>query len=788
MLGNYFKIAFRNLRRFKAYSATNIVGLAVGMTATLFILIYIRFELSFDSFHQNAGSLYRISVVDKKEGKVEDDSYVFTPPIGPAMQRTFPEVENFVRLRTPHIAYLSFGTQAFKVRGIRNADSTFFDLFSFRIISGNARTALRQPYSIVLTESLARKIFGDKYPLGKSLKLNNEDLYQVTGVVQNPPANSHIQFNALISFSTLYKDPNMFMGWNGGNQYITYIKLRQNASAKQVEEKLPAFMWQHINKDLASFGSRLEPYLQPLTKIHLFYNAYSDSLRRNLVIFALIAGLILFIACINFINLATARATRRAREVGVRKVVGASRLHLIKQFLGESLLMTVLAFMLSMLLVELLFPTYQSLLGQQIPTPHEFEPSFLAGMAILILLVSALAGTYPAFYLASLQAVNAIKGEAPAGLRVAKFRNVLVVLQFAISITLIACTLLVSRQLHFMRNKELGFNKENVLVMPLIGEEAQLSAGILKTDLARIPEVQVVTACSEIPYNGFTRNGYIPEGHQQPIMFHVVDVDQDFLAAFELKVVKGRNFSQNFPTDKNGYLINETLARLLGWTEPLGKTIVRNGPHKVIGVVKDFHFASLHEPIEPLILTNRPWRDRFDYLAIRLAATNLPQTISAIQAKWQDVAPNIPFEYWFLDSAFDKLYKAEESFQRIFFGFSILAIMVALLGLLSLAAFAAERRTKEIGVRKVLGASVANITALLAKDFIKLVLLANVIAWPVAWYAMHKWLQNFAYRISIEWWVFVLAGGLALVIALLTVSTQAVRAARANPVESLRYE
>ncbi|MFQ5772606.1 MAG: ABC transporter permease, partial [bacterium] len=453
MFKNYFKIAYRNLLKFKAYTLTNVSGLAVGIAATILILLYIQFEISYDKFHEKADSIYRVSIVHKKEGKMELDSPVFTPPMGPAMARDFPEVENFVRITTRRVAYFNYKDRSIKVMGILHADSSFFDIFSFNLTAGNPRTALVEPYSIVLTKTTASQLFGSDNPVGKTIKLDNKDTYQITGVVDVPPANSHIQFTSLISFSTLYKDPNNFMDWNGGNQYIAYVKLVDSASPEDVERKFPDFMWKYINKQYANYGLKLEPYLQPFKEIHLHYNPYSDARRMNLYIFTAIALLILFIACINFINLATTRATKRAKEVGMRKVLGANKQHLIQQFLGESIIISIIALVFALLLVELLFPLYRELLNRNFDWGIQINLLHVGGLLAIILFVGVVAGSYPALYLSSFQPVNSLKGVFKNKANKARARNVLVVLQFAISITLIFCTILINSQLNFVKSK-----------------------------------------------------------------------------------------------------------------------------------------------------------------------------------------------------------------------------------------------------------------------------------------------------------------------------------------------
>ncbi len=788
MFSNYLKIALRSLLRSKGISLINIVGLAIGIAATLLILLYIKFESSYDSFHSNAQNLYRVSIRHLNEGRIDGDSPEFTPPLGPAMAEEIPGVEAFTRISSGRNAYLSYGDRSTKLEDLHHADSSFFQMFSFDLLAGSPETVLKEPYTIVLTEQAASRVFHEEDPLGKTVYLNGTESYVVAGIAKNPPANSHIRFSALISFSTLYKNPNLFLDWDGGNQYITYVKLHPDISSQSIGQNLSELMGRGINARLASIGVRLDPYLQPLTKIHLYHSYGSESARTNLAVFAVIAVLLLLIACVNYVNLTTARAVRRMKEIGVRKVLGAHRRMLMQQFLSESFAVSMVALFLALLLMELSFPAYRDIVGRELSLPSLFSLETISALTGAYLLVALLGGGYPAWYLSSLRTTETLKGVLRSGKRLGKARSVLVVFQFAVSIGLLVCTGIVTRQLTFSKNMDPGFQKEGMIVLPLVGENVKTRGSELQRALSSIPGVMNVAASSEVPSDGFTRNGYFPEQHETPMMIHVLDVDERFLSTYDIQLVRGRNFSQEIQSDKSTYLVNESLVKRLGWEDPIGKKIVRNGTHTIIGVVKDFHYATLHSDLEPLIITNQPWLDRFSFLSVRIMPGDIPERLAAIRSVWTDVAPDAPFDYWFLDDAFDQLYRSEQQFQKLFGAFSLLTVAIALLGLLSLAAFATEQRTKEIGVRKVLGASVVEICSLLTKEFVLLVLLANVFAWPVSYYAMSRWLEDFAYRVDIGWWVFVLAGGVAMVIALLTVSFQAVRAAVANPVEALRYE
>jgi putative ABC transport system permease protein len=558
-------------------------------------------------------------------------------------------------------------------------------------------------------------------------------------------------------------------------------------NAKAVDAKLPALLWVPINEKYAKAGAKLEAYLQPLTRLHLYYEENSASLRSNLSTFTIVAAFILLIACINFINLTTARASKRAREVGVRKVLGAGRKKLVGQFLTESLVLTLIAFIISVFLVLLSAPLYEQVFGKSFAISGAVNFTMITLAVLLFFLVGIGVGVYPAFYLSRFNAIKTLKGiltkEGKPFLR-----NVLVITQFTISIVLIASTLVIYQQQQYFKNKKLGFTKDNILVLPLTGEEAKTNSGLLKQQLMELAEVKSISASSDIPHRGFTTNGYKPEGVENYMQIHVVDADEDFLNTYNIPLLSGRNFSSGRPLDKDGYLINETLANMLGWKDAVSKKIQRNGNHEVIGVVKDFHFARLHDKIEPLLITNKPWQDKFNYLAIHYNSANVSQLLAAIKSRWQKTVSGTPFDYWFLNDSYNQLYKSEQQFQQAFLYSALLAIILAVLGILGLITFSIEQRTKEIGIRKVLGASSLNVAALLSRDFLKLVVLANIIALPLAWYFMNKWLQDFANRIQLSWWVFLLAGLLAFLIALLTVGLKAVKAALLNPVKNLRTE
>ena len=514
MLKNYVNTALRYLLKYKTYSAINILGLAVGLTAVILILLYVEFELSHDGFHENREYIYRVSVITKREGRVESDSPVFVDPLGPAMERDFPEVKASARISTRRTAYFHYNDTIVKIRDFRHADPSLFDVFSFTLTQGNPRQALKDPYSIVLTEETAGILLGSENPLGKTIFLENREAYHVTGIVENTPSNSSLRFDALVSFSTLYNDPNYYMGWNGGNQYMTYIQLKENASPEEVETTFPDFMWTYINEDVAGIGISYEPYLQPLKRIHLWHESAHGPLM--LFVYGGIALLILILAGINSINLTISLSNSRAREIGVRKVLGAARKNLIGQFMAESILTGCLALAVAVVLTQLILPVYKSIIGFGMQSFGLTSAAHLLWVPIFILLVGFGAGSYPALYLSSLESARTLKGVFQSGWHKRRFRNALVIFQFTAAVILMICTFVIQSQIQYMKKKHPGFNKENIIVLPLTTDELQSRSDILKEELSHLPDVIDVARSSQIPYRGFTRNGYFPEGYDSP--------------------------------------------------------------------------------------------------------------------------------------------------------------------------------------------------------------------------------------------------------------------------------
>jgi putative ABC transport system permease protein len=800
MFRNYLKIALRNIKRHTGYSLINVAGLAIGMTCCILMLLWVQDELSFDRFHQNSDRIYRLCL----------DANIGSPlrvpvsmaPAGPAMASEFPEVEGAVRIIRPERVSVKFEDMTFQEEDVCYADNSIFDVFTFPLVSGDPKTALSSPYSVVITEEMAKKYFGNQEPLGKILRFDDEADFTVTGVMKNVPPNSHLNFNMLRSFETQYREnPEAMESWVNA-WFYTYLLLAENCDSKQLEEKFAPFVDKHMGNFLGAIGGTVKLFLQPLTDIHL-YSDFERDLPSNgdityVYLFSGIALFVLLIACFNFVNLATARSATRAREVGMRKTLGAGRGKLMAQFLGESLIFSFFSVALACILLELALPLFNSLAGRQLNLNYFERPWLIPALAGLALLVGFLAGSYPAFFLSSLKPVRVLKGTGSAIASNSGFRRMLVVAQFVISIILIIGSITIYNQIDFMKNKKLGFDKEHVLVIPGLNQAARQSYLSIRDQLTKIPGVTSVGASSLVPGRGRTKSIFYPEGlsDNEPQTMDYMTVDPHYLPTMNMDMAQGRNFSADFSTDSTqSAIINQAAAIKFGWDNPIGKTFrLPNLPGDegdeqiatVIGVVKDFHIASLHQKIEPQLIFYD--LSSINHISVRLAPENITHTVGLLEEEWKKISPDRPFDFYFLDQSFDSQYRAEERLGKISLYFSLLGILIACLGLLGLSSYTTERRTKEIGVRKVLGATETGIVMLLSREIVRWVLLANIIAWPVAYWLADRWLGGFAYRINLGWTTFVLAGLVALSIAVITVSFQAVKAALANPVESLRYE
>ncbi|HEY4613405.1 MAG TPA: ABC transporter permease [Bacteroidota bacterium] len=804
MFSNYIKIAIRNLLKHKAYSVINIAGLAVGLVCCLLIGLYVQDELSYDRYHEKIARLYKV-VTDSRTPEKESRFALTPAPLGETFLRDFPEVESYVRLFTFFgNASVHYGEKSFIENKIYFADSTFFSIFSIPMVAGDPVTALTQPNSIVLSETMARKYFANENPLGKSMRLNTNFNVQISGVMADIPSNTHFHPDFLVSMSSIgMSRSTMFIS---NMNFHTYLVLREGATAEELEAKLPATLKQYAAPQVAErFGQSFEDRtaagfsmawsLLPMSNVHLYsqreYEIEANGNITTVYIFSIIALVVLLIACVNFMNLSTARAASRAKEIGVRKVVGSNRTQLLAQFFIESTVMSMLALFIALAAVELVIPEFNALAGKQIKTNFFGNGMWLFGFFGIALVVGALAGTYPAVFLSSLRPVFVLKGGLSSGKRASSIRSGLVVFQFAVSIALITGTLVVRNQLGFISGQKLGFKKEQVLVIKHASSLGQ-QREVFKQELLKSPTIMSASASTTVPGKLFGRSTYkdARAPSEASHVMHEMEVDAEFVPALGMKLVAGRNFSSSIASDSAAVIVNQAAASLFGWADPIGQKLAYPGPQAgwrgtVVGVVEDFHFESLHTQIQPLVILHQPG---FAYISVRIQPEHTANSIQFIETTWKRFAPQQPFEFSFLDQDFETLYRAEQQTGMVFTAFATLAIFIACLGQLGLAAFVFEKRTKEIGIRKVLGASVTGVVGLLSKDFLKLVLIANLIAWPVAYTIMSQWLESFAYRIEIGWWIFALAGGLAILIAFLTVSFQAIRAATANPVEALKYE
>ncbi len=799
---SYLKIALRKIQRQKGYSFVNIAGLALGMACCLLIVFYIRHELSFDRFHQDADHIYRITA-DAVLGGNPINAPRSPSPLAQYLVTNYPEVHSAVRIiRWPSLP-VRFADKEFVQSKIAFADPALFDVFTFALVRGDAKTALGRPYTVVLTERTAGMYFGTDNPVGKFLKFDDQYDYEVTGVIKDVPQNSHIQFDLLCSLETYFsRNPGLRDQWFGNFIYYTYVRLIRPEARQLLEAKLPDLVEEKMGNALNALKANFRFNLQPLTEIHLRsklqweYGPNGDI--RYVYIFTAIAVVILAIACINFMNLATARSARRAREVGLRKVVGARRGDLIGQFLGESTSTSLLALLVAWAFVVLALPLFKSLSGIEL-TIGVGELAWLIPVFFgLVLFVGFAAGSYPAFYLSSFQPVKVLKAGLHAGSGNARFRRFLVVSQFVLSVAMIIGTQTIADQIRYMKNKDLGFQKDQVLAISSARGKTPPAPDLVKTRLKEVPGVVDVAATVFVPGQDQSDQSIdivVPEGYtgSTNLLFRRFNADADFVRTMGMKIARGRDFSKDIASDaKNAVLLNEEAVRKTGWADPIGKTIkilVNNNQYEtktVVGVVKDFHFSSLRETIEPICLTNELRSSSF--FVVKLRTDNIGRLLDEIKKAWRTVSSGSWIDYFFVDENFDALYRSEERLNKIFSSFSVLAIAIACLGLFGLASFLAEQRKKEIGIRKVLGASVGAVVGFLSRGFLKLVGLAVLIAWPIAYFAMNIWLRGFAYRTSLSPWTFLGSGSAALAIAFLTVSYQAIRAASANPVDSLKYE
>jgi putative ABC transport system permease protein len=801
MFQNFIKVAIRNLLKQKSFTFINVIGLAIGMTCFVLIFLFVRFEFSYDKAHEKADQIYRVAMERKYPDKVRLWGRTAFP-----IARTFPEeyleILQGTRLMAPNITIvITYGEKNIQENRVMFADPNIFEVFTIPLIQGVPDTALAQQNSAVITEETAQKFFGQEDAMGKMITVGNA-AYMITGVAESMPENSHFHFDFLLSLITIpvYNGQEWINNWGA----FTYFLLQDGCDVQALEARFADMVRKYMAPeiedevktsfdDFVASGNGYRYFLQPLKDIHL-KSHLDQEIEANgnityVYLFSVISVFVLLIACINFMNLATARSTNRAKEVGVRKTLGSARKQLIAQFLLESTLLSGLAFVITLFLVWLFLPVFNNISGQQLAVDYFGDTLILPGLIGLTLLVGFLAGSYPAFFLSSFQPVTVLKRERSRGSANSLFRNGLVIFQFTISIILIIGTLVVNRQIRYMLSKDLGFDKEQVIVIKdayLLNQQVKA----FKQELMTNANVISVSGSFNFPGTAFDGNTHKPEGtsDDRAVSLSVMVADYDFVKTMGMEIVAGRSFSEEYATDPNAYILNETAVELLGLTDPVGSRITDNDRmYTVVGVLKDFHFKSLHHEISPVVYIGNPG-DRAGFLSVRIRPENISGTLSFLEQKWGELTGGQPFSYSFLDDDLAAQYDAEQKTRQISGIFSLLAVLIGCLGLFGLAAFTAEQRTKEIGIRKILGASVSNIVILLVKDFVKLVGFAFVIGSPVAYFFMGRWLHNFAYSTDIRVDSFLLAGALALGIALLTVSYQAIRASLAEPVDSLRYE
>jgi len=800
MLKNYFKTAWRNLWRNKVFSSINILGLSIGLACCILMFLFIQHELSYDKFNVNAKNIYRITSIFA-EGKEKKELAVTPPPWAPLMKKDYPGIREYVRLLKSEKTIVGRpDEQHFYEKDILFADSTFFNVFSIGLERGDVKKALELPNSIILTREAAQKYFGNEDPIGKILEINSFGRTlnaQVTAITNKIPDASHFKFSSIVSLQSLGDLSNM---WSF-HMMQSYVLLHDNVSVKDMEKKLGGFTNKYIVNNPQADG-KVNISLQPLLDIHL-HSAMVGEIGVNsdivyVYVFAGVAIFILLIACFNFTNLSTARSLSRAKEVGLRKVVGAGKGQLLKQFLGESAFFAMISLVFAVIIAFLILPVFNQLSDRQLNIDFSRNYPLIIMLVLLILFVGLLAGLYPAVILSSFKPVQVLKGKLFKTRKNVSFGKILVTLQFVVSIVLIASTILVNQQLKFLQNKKLGFDKDNVVVLTLPRDSDSAKLETFKTSLTSNSGIRSVGASSSVPGPiipvNLVNDGSVDLSKAQSMQ--MLFIDNDFISTMNMKLLAGRNFSRDHPTDRTeGFILNEEAVKNMGWSsaaEAIGKTfqwvqpneVIKSG--KVTGVVQDFNITPLKSAIQPLVMHINPLR--FQYLYVRFDQSKADHIISTIEKTFNKFYAKQSFEYSFLDDTLAMLYKSEKKLGIIFSYFSFLAILIACLGILGLSLYSTQQRIKEIGIRKVIGASVARITILLIKEFVQPIFIATIIAVPIVWYGMNKWLEDFAYRVSIGWWVFAISGTVALLIALFTISFQAIKAAIANPVKSLRTE
>ncbi len=788
LLYHNFKIGYRNVKRTAWHSSLNIAGLAIGMACSILIILWIQTELSYDQFHKNIDNLYRAYQIQEHSGTQTLRTDNLPGPLAGTLKDEFPEIENAARFLRAGRKPIKHSDKFFNEM-ICFTDPEFLQMFDFPLKHGNKETVLSEPFSIVITEKIAKKYFDEENPIGKTLTVDNKNDFTITGVINDFPSNSHLSWvDVMLPFiNTKEVVDETFERW-GSNWPRTYIQLKEGTSVDEFENKIKGTLKKHQ-------GTTASLFVQPIGKMHLYTLTGESGFIKYIYIVSVIGIAVLLIACINFINLSTARSKLRSKEVGLRKVTGAQRSSLIFQFLGESVLLTVAALFAAVVIIYLSLPVINNILIELTGTEiifNLFENHFLLIAIISVTIITGLlSGLYPAFYLSSFQPVKILRKDFSSSNR-SLFRNSLVVIQFACSIILIISTLIISSQLSFLSNSDLGYNSQNLVYVPL-GGESRNKYETIKSELLKSSNILNVTATSRLPLSGGNSSSRFEWDGKDPelkVLINVIDVDPNYIDAMEMTMLEGDKLKKIHDTEDDApynFLLNENAVKRMNLESPIGK-LVKNGDWKgrVVGVVKDFHFSSFHRDIQPMLIYSDS--DTFKYLLARTADSNISDALNHLEETWYKINPSTPFTYTFLDKSIEGLYQTETSISKLLQYFTVMAIFIACLGLLGLSSFTAERHTKEIGIRKVLGSSVFSIVLLLSKQFSKWVIISNLVAWPIAYYLSNQWLETFVYRIDIQYWTFLLSGLAALLIALITVSYHTIKAAVANPINSLKYE
>lgn len=799
MFHHFLKTTFINLKRNPVYSFINIAGLAVGLAASMLILLHVVNEYSYDRFHTNRDRLMMVLFQYKGE-TASGYSNTITAAVGPTLYNEIPGIENFVRLTWPRKSFLSFNDTVRTVDGLRFADSSFFDCFSFRMETGDVHQQLRQPFTMVITRSLANQCFPGQNPIGKTVKIDGRYNVTITGIAADPPANTQLGFKALVSFSTLYKDENLYMDWNGGNQYINWLLVSPSFDMNHAKQLLPGLLDRHINNRLREAGVQLQLDFEPISQVYLYSKSRAEGNPFMLRILMSIALFILLLACFNYANLSTARAMRRFRETGIRKVAGATSGSLLRFYMGESFITALIAWFIALILIELVQPWFNGMVGHELGLWKAGVWWFVPASLLIVLLTAIISGLYPSLFLSRMQPSSVLKGGFNPGRRRLRLSSLLLVIQFALSSALMTGTLIIGRQLDYGTSLNRGFNTRDVLAVELTGAQSQKKYAEAKNAMTHIAGVEAVTAISEIPVNGISQNGYRIEGEKKVRMIRSIETDPDFFKVLQVPVIAGTDFAHS--SEKHAVMINQKLAEEAGWmdsegrpladsmgslTGGVGKIIIRDTLHRVVGITANFHHATLYEPLSSVIIARQPYVG-YNYLMIRVMPGHLHNVAAEAENSWRNLFPEEPFVSYPVETMIKQGFDTERNLESLLNAFAWLALFIAALGLVGLASYQTRQRQRDTGLRRILGASPSGLIVRDSFRFLRLVMAAHFITLPLVYWAMDSWLQSFIYHIPFPWWLTVPVLLVLLFTGISTVILQVIKTIRANPIEAIRYE